>query len=112
MLNQHLPYSNCFPSLERRTSSWYSTSHVLMALLLDEPVIAISFHHKCALLRTEMESSDDSCHDINQMDAGRLIERFQELEKSAERLKPLIRQKVEESRKAFDEQYNLIIKML
>ena len=83
-----------------------------MALLLDEPVIAISFHHKCALLRTEMESSDDSCHDINQMDAGRLIERFQELEKSAERLKPLIRQKVEESRKAFDEQYNLIIKML
>jgi polysaccharide pyruvyl transferase WcaK-like protein len=52
----------------------------------------------------------DYCHDINHMDAGRLIEQFQDVERNAEKLKPVIRQKVEESRKALDEQYSLILK--
>ena len=50
------------------------------------------------------------CHDINHMNADRLIEQFQDLERNAEKLKPLIRQKVEQSRKALDEQYSLIFK--
>jgi hypothetical protein len=44
------------------------------------------------------------------MNADRLIEQFQDVERNAEKLKPLIRQKVEQSRKALDEQYSLIFK--
>jgi polysaccharide pyruvyl transferase WcaK-like protein len=52
----------------------------------------------------------DYCHDINHMNADRLIEQFQDVERNAEKLKTVIRQKVEQSRKALDEQYNLIFK--
>lgn len=50
------------------------------------------------------------CHDINQMDAGRLIEQFQDVERNVEKLKLAIRQRVEQSRKALEEQYKLIFK--
>jgi polysaccharide pyruvyl transferase WcaK-like protein len=50
------------------------------------------------------------CQDINHMNAGRLIEQFQDLQTNADNLKPLIRQRVEQSRKALDEQYKLIFK--
>ena len=83
--------------------------NVLLALLLNKPVISISFHHKCASLMEEMGLSA-YCHDINHMDAGRLIEQFQDLERNAEKLKPAIRQRVEQSRKALDEQYSVIFK--
>jgi polysaccharide pyruvyl transferase WcaK-like protein len=85
--------------------------NVLLALLLNKPVIAISFHHKCAALMEQMGLSE-YCHDINHMNSDRLIEQFQELERNAEKLKPLIRENVEQARKALDEQYNLIFKML
>jgi polysaccharide pyruvyl transferase WcaK-like protein/glycosyltransferase involved in cell wall biosynthesis len=81
--------------------------NVLLALLLNKPVISISFHHKCASLMSEMGLAE-YCHDINHMNASRLIEQFQNMERNAEKLKPLIRQKVEQSRKALDEQYMLI----
>jgi polysaccharide pyruvyl transferase WcaK-like protein len=83
--------------------------NILLALVLNKPVISISFHHKCASLMEEMGLSE-YCQDINHMNAGRLIEQFQDVEKNAEKLKPVIRQKVEQSRKALDEQYNLIFK--
>jgi polysaccharide pyruvyl transferase WcaK-like protein len=83
--------------------------NVLLALVLNKPVIAISFHQKCASLMSEMGLADYR-HDINQMNAWRLIEQFQGVENNAEKLKPLIRQKVEQSRKALDEQYELIFK--
>jgi polysaccharide pyruvyl transferase WcaK-like protein len=85
--------------------------NVLLALLLNKPVIAISFHHKCASLMSEMGLAE-YCHDINHMNAGRLIEQFQDVEKNAEKLKLVIRQRVEQSRKALDEQYDLIFKSL
>jgi hypothetical protein len=50
------------------------------------------------------------CHDINHMNADRLIQQFQHLERNAEKLKPVIRQKIEQFRKALDEQYNVIFK--
>ena len=83
--------------------------NVLLALLLNKPVISISFHHKCASLMEEMGLSA-YCHDINHMDAGRLIEQFQDLEKNAERLKPAIMQRVEQARRALDEQYSVIFR--
>jgi polysaccharide pyruvyl transferase WcaK-like protein len=83
--------------------------NILLALLLNKPVIAISFHHKCASLMSEM-GMEGYCHDINDMSADRLIEQFQDLEKNAERLKPVIRQRVEQFRQALDGQYTLIFK--
>ncbi len=85
--------------------------NVLLALVLNKPVISISFHHKCASLMKEMGLSE-YCQDISHINADRLIEQFQELQSNAQKLKPLIRQRVEQSRKALDEQYNLIFRLL
>jgi polysaccharide pyruvyl transferase WcaK-like protein len=85
--------------------------NILLALLLNKPVIAISFHHKCASLMSEMGLAE-YCHDINHMNADRLIEQFQDAERHEQKLKTVIRQNVEESRKALDEQYNLIFNRL
>jgi polysaccharide pyruvyl transferase WcaK-like protein len=85
--------------------------NVLLALVFNKPVIAISFHHKCASLMQDMGLAE-YCHDINDMNAGRLIEQFQRLEQNGEKLKPMIRQRVAASRKTLDEQYNLIFKRI
>ena len=81
--------------------------NVLLALLCNKPVISISFHHKCESLMSAMGLSS-YCLDINELKADRLIEKFCDLEANASKLKPLIREKVTEFRRALDEQYNLI----
>jgi polysaccharide pyruvyl transferase WcaK-like protein len=83
--------------------------NVLLALLLNKPVIAISFHHKCSSLMNEMGLSK-YCHDINQMDSDELIKQFLDLEKNSEEVKRIIAQQVEESRRLLDEQYDLLFK--
>jgi polysaccharide pyruvyl transferase WcaK-like protein len=83
--------------------------NVLLALLLNKPVVAISFHHKCTSLMNEMGLAE-YCHDINHMNAARLIEQFQDVERNVAKLKRGIREKVERARKALDEQYDLIFK--
>ncbi len=60
----------------------------------------------------EPDGSGKYCHDINRMSAARLIEQFQDLEKNAEELKPVLRQRAEQSRKALDDQYNLVFKSI
>jgi polysaccharide pyruvyl transferase WcaK-like protein len=82
--------------------------NVLLALVLNKPVVAISFHHKCSSLMNEMGLAE-YCHDINHMNADRLIEQFESVERNAERLKSVIRQRVEQSRLALDEQYKMIL---
>ena len=81
--------------------------NILLALLCNKPVISISFHHKCASLMNAMELSG-YCLDINELTADRVIEKFCDLEANADKLKPLIRQKVTEFRNALDEQYSVI----
>jgi polysaccharide pyruvyl transferase WcaK-like protein len=85
--------------------------NVLLSLVLDKPVLGISFHHKCSSLMRQMGMSE-FCQDINYLNAGRLIEQFCDLEKNAVRLKPLIKQKTEEFRSALDKQYKLIVNEL
>jgi polysaccharide pyruvyl transferase WcaK-like protein len=85
--------------------------NVLFALLLNKPVIAISFHHKCASLMSEMTLSE-YCHDINRMDADRLIRQFHELENDTEKVRCIIGRRVDECRRALDEQYDLLFKDL
>ena len=60
--------------------------NVLMSLLLGKPVIAISFHHKCSSLMSEMGLSE-YCHDINQINADTLIEQFQALVRNTDDVK-------------------------
>lgn len=80
---------------------------VILALLNNKPVIALSFHPKCASLMDAMGLSE-YCLDINTLDADCLITKIQVLEENATKLKLLIREKTEEFRKALDEQYELI----
>jgi polysaccharide pyruvyl transferase WcaK-like protein len=83
--------------------------NVLLALLCDKPVIAISFHHKCESLMSAMGLSA-YCLDINDLKADRLIEKFCDLETNATKVKPLTREKLREFREALDEQYRFIFK--
>jgi polysaccharide pyruvyl transferase WcaK-like protein len=85
--------------------------NLLLALAFNKPVIGISFHHKCACLMRDMGLAE-YCHDINHMDVGRLIEQFQRMERNAEKLKPVIQKRVEQSRKALNEQYEIIFKKI
>ena len=82
--------------------------NVLLSLALNKPVISISFHQKCVSLMSEMGLSE-YCKDINHLNSTVLIENFCDLEKNVEKLRPLIKQKTEEFRRALDEQYNLIL---
>ena len=82
--------------------------NVLLALLLNKPSIAISFHHKCSSLMSEMGMSQ-YCQDIKRLNSDTLIKLFCELETNARELKGIIGEKVAECRKALDEQYRTIL---
>jgi polysaccharide pyruvyl transferase WcaK-like protein len=79
--------------------------NVLLATLLRKPVIAISFHHKCSSLMRQMRLSE-YCHELDHIDADRLIEQFRKLEQHREDVKRTIRDGVDEARAALDEQYD------
>jgi len=83
--------------------------NVLLALLLNKPSIAISFHHKCSALMSEMGLSE-YCLDIKHLDAKGLIGQFCQLEKNAANLRNLIGEAAADRRKALDEQYMTIFK--
>ncbi len=81
--------------------------NVLLALMLDKPAIAISFHPKCTALMSQMKLSA-YCHDIHEMEADVLIEQFRRLEQSTGRVKQTIAQGVAAARDQLDEQYDLL----
>jgi polysaccharide pyruvyl transferase WcaK-like protein len=77
--------------------------NVLMSLLLGKPVVAISFHHKCSSLMSDMGLSE-YCQDINGIKADALIATFEALVQHADEVVRMIAQRVEEARSALDEQ--------
>lgn len=81
--------------------------NVLLGLLCSRPVISISFHHKCRSLMSAVGLSK-YCVDISNLEADKLIEKFCDLEKNADKIKPLIMEKAKEFREALDEQYKRI----
>jgi polysaccharide pyruvyl transferase WcaK-like protein len=81
--------------------------NVLIASLCNKPVLSISFHHKCKSLMSALGLSE-YCLDINDLKAERLIEKFCDLEANSHRLRPLIKEKAIQFRKALDEQYESI----
>jgi len=83
--------------------------NALLALVVNKPVILISFHHKCDSLMKEMNLSD-YCVDINHITVDGLIQRFVQLEHNATTVKDHLKRKVEEQRQALEEQYQIILK--
>ena len=81
--------------------------NVLMSLLLGKPVVAISFHHKCSSLMSDMGLSD-YCQDINWIKADAVIAKFEALVQHADEVARMIAQRVEEARSALDEQYEAL----
>jgi polysaccharide pyruvyl transferase WcaK-like protein len=81
--------------------------NVLMSLLLEKPVIAISFHHKCSSLMREMGLSSYS-QEMGELDADALIARFQVLTQNATDITRLVAQRIEEARGELNRQYELV----
>jgi polysaccharide pyruvyl transferase WcaK-like protein len=81
--------------------------NVLLSLALNKPVIALSFHHKCSSLMSQMGLSE-YCQDIDGLNGDKLIEQFRRLQQNTESVRQVIREKVETCRKALDEQYDIV----
>lgn len=81
--------------------------NIILALMLNKPVISLSHDEKFDSLMAELGLAKYCLH-IDKLDVRKLIERFIELDKHAGTLKPYIKQKTEEYRRALDEQYAAI----
>ena len=81
--------------------------NLLLSLVLERPVIAISFHHKCASLMSEM-GLEDYCFDIHTVDSDILINSFQNLENNQDDIKRVITDGVARNRQALHEQYRRV----
>ncbi|HEY6910647.1 MAG TPA: polysaccharide pyruvyl transferase family protein [Myxococcales bacterium] len=76
----------------------------LLALMLKKPVLALSYHQKCVCLMDAV-GLPQYAHDIDRSDAEQLIRQFEDLETNSESFAPSIAGKLDESRRALDEQY-------
>ena len=81
--------------------------NVLLALWLNKPVVAISFHEKVDSLMSAVGLSE-FCQDIEHIDTSKLIAQFIALQQNAENLKSQIERKREAYQVALDEQYEHI----
>jgi polysaccharide pyruvyl transferase WcaK-like protein len=83
--------------------------NLVLALMLNKPVLCLSDHGKLDSLMTEIGLTE-YCLRLANLDFDDLIDRVVKLEKNAETLKPHIKHKTEEYRRTLDEQYSLIFK--
>ena len=83
--------------------------NLVLALMLNKPVVCLSDHRKLDSLMTEIGLTE-YCLPLAKLDFGDLLDRLVKLEKNAEALRPYIKQKTEEYRRTLEEQYNLIFK--
>jgi polysaccharide pyruvyl transferase WcaK-like protein len=77
--------------------------NVVLALMLNKPVVSISYNEKNDYLMADVGLAE-YCQHIDHLDVDRLIEQFTRLERNAECLKPQIQHKTEEYCRALDEQ--------
>ena len=82
--------------------------NVLLALWLNKPVLAISFHEKVDSLM-EAVGLGKFRQDINNIDVDKMTEQFRTLEATAVAVKAQIKEKAEAYRAALDEQYERIV---
>jgi polysaccharide pyruvyl transferase WcaK-like protein len=81
--------------------------NVLLALWLNKPVLAISFHEKVDSLM-EAVGLGEFRQDINDISVDRMTEQFRTLEDTAVAFKAQITEKAEAYRTALDHQYERI----
>ena len=84
--------------------------NVLLSMMLEKPIIAISFHHKCVSLMQQM-GMERYCEDINRLSAERLTERFRDLERNASWMRESLRREVSARREELAEQYDIICEL-
>lgn len=85
--------------------------NVIFSLLLEKPVIAISFHHKCSSIMSQMGLSQ-YCQDINSLNADRLIEQFCRLRENSDCVRRAIKEKVAACQHELNQQYEIIFSQL
>lgn len=85
--------------------------NVLLSLFLNKPTIAISFHHKCSSLMSQV-GLKDYCEEMNTLKTDRLIEQFRRIEKNAPGVKAMLTEKVDKYRDELDEQYKSILQVI
>jgi polysaccharide pyruvyl transferase WcaK-like protein len=85
--------------------------NLVLALMLNKPVVCLSDHRKLDSLMTEIGLTEYYLP-LTNLDFGDLTDRLVKLEKNAEALRPYIKQKTEEYRRTLDKQYNLIFKSI
>jgi polysaccharide pyruvyl transferase WcaK-like protein len=82
--------------------------NVLLALLLGKPVVSIAYNEKNDALMAEMGLSR-YCQSIDQLDLGRLIEQFGEIEEKAGSLRSAIALEADAFRGRLNEQYASLV---
>jgi polysaccharide pyruvyl transferase WcaK-like protein len=80
---------------------------ILLALMLNKPVLALSYHEKVRSLMAGMGLAD-YCEDVAELEVPRLRQRFDTLVANAEAFKSSAKKRAEEYRGALDEQYRHI----
>ena len=80
--------------------------NALLALLLKKPVLAISFHHKCTSLMSQMGLSK-YCLDITRLDSAQMIERFLDLSTNWDSVGQAVAEQVGAHRDALNKQYDI-----
>jgi polysaccharide pyruvyl transferase WcaK-like protein len=81
--------------------------NVLLALMLQKPVVAISYDQKIDALMAGV-GLDDFCQDIEHIDPGRLIEQLGNVKEKAEQVRVRLARATEAYRLALDAQYERI----
>jgi polysaccharide pyruvyl transferase WcaK-like protein len=81
--------------------------NVLLALMLNKPVLSISYDQKNDSLMAEV-GLVEYCQPIEHLDINRLVEQFITLKDNTTILKPYIKQQAKKYRGTLDEQYRLI----
>lgn len=78
--------------------------NLVLAMLLNKPAVALSYHEKIDSLMSSVEMGD-YVQQIAGLSVEGLIQRFTALEKNAGSINPLLARKVEEARASLERQY-------
>jgi polysaccharide pyruvyl transferase WcaK-like protein len=80
---------------------------VLLGLMLEKPVLALSYHVKTASLM-ESVGLPQLCHDLDRQDLETLLRQFAALEQAAGTIPPHLARKSADCRRALEEQYAIL----
>jgi polysaccharide pyruvyl transferase WcaK-like protein len=85
--------------------------NIILALMLNKPVISLSYHEKFQSLMAELEL-EEYCQDTGDLNFHRLKEQFIKLMTNADEIKNTIKLKTENNRLALEKQYAFIFNNL